>query len=374
MPRSQSWSSTSDEEREGPGLRPELSKLDTAVERIAHALERPGQPHLAMRSQAQIPGTGGRDNSMNPYLVPGLEARPDGPLCPFHVPDHERYYVPVDNTQEAFEQFQEQMGDLLGLRDEGRLVVVSGQRGCGKTALINRCASWLRDTLGPRAIEGKILPLTQECLDSQSIKRRMNHVFQCVVDDLWRHKRLSKEDHIRGLKEQRDDLGIAYRYLSSVLDDDLVTIVLLPPSEDLVKEVSEYAKYARKNIVFFVESSYVNYMENFWPSIREASRMPPIRLDVGLLGERDGWRFAQARQEHYSDAETFRRVSETTMLRVTEDWKTSIGQLQALLFGVYRELNDESSLAGKVISDEVTYGEITNYYFRLTRNNAGHIP
>jgi hypothetical protein len=311
---------------------------------------------------------------MNPYLVPGLEARPEGPLCPFHTPEHERYYVPVDNTQEAFEKFQGQMSDLRGLRDEGRLVVVSGLRGCGKTALINRCASWLRDSLHGLGAEAMIFSLTHEYLDNQSIQRRMDHVFQCVVNDLLQRRRLSEEDHIRGLKEQRDDLGIAYRYLSGVLDD-LLTIVLLPPSEDLVKEVAEYAKYAHRNIVFFVESSYVDDVESFWSNICSASRVPPVRLEVGLLGERDGWRFAQARQEHHSDAEELRKVSESTMRRVMENWNTaSIGQLQALLFGVYRELSDRPEPEDVVTSDEVTYGDITNYYFKLTRNSAGRLP
>jgi len=312
---------------------------------------------------------------MNPYLVPGLEAGPEGPLCPFRRPEHERYYVPLDNTQQAFEQFQEQIGDLRGLRDEGRLIMVSGQRGCGKTALINRCATWLRDGLDNLGIQGMIFSLTQEGLENQPIQRRMNHVFQCVVDDLWQRELLSKEDHIRGLKERRDDLDLAYRYLSGVLDDDIVTIVLLPPSADLVREVEGYAKYARKHIVFFVESSFVDSMERSWPDICTASRVSPILLEVGPLRERDGWLFAQARQEHHPIAdEMFPRVSEKTMQRVTDGWETSVGQLQALLFGVYRERSNRPGPEITVTSDEVTYADITSYHFRLTRNRAGHIP
>lgn len=66
MTRSQIWARMSDEEREreGQALRSELSTLDVAVDRIAHALERPGRPHRAMRSHTQVPVvTGGRDNT-----------------------------------------------------------------------------------------------------------------------------------------------------------------------------------------------------------------------------------------------------------------------------------------------------------------------
>lgn len=311
---------------------------------------------------------------MNPYLVPGLEARPDGPLCPFRIPEHEDYYVPIDNTQEAFEQFQEQMGDLRGLRDEGRLVVVSGQRGCGKTALINRCATWLQDSLHDLDIEGMIFSLSQECQVNDPIKVRMDHVFQCVVDDLWRRRRLSEKDHIEGLKERRDDLGLAYRYLGRVLNDDLVKIVLLPPSEDLVKEVVDYAKYAHKNIIFFVESSYVENVERSWPDIREASRVSPIRLEVGPLREQDGWLFAQARQEHDPNAQNLRKVSEETARLVMHGWKASIRQLQELLFWVYREPSEQSESEGVVKSEEVAYADILKCYFLLTRNRAGHVP
>lgn len=320
-------------------------------------------------------GRGGSDNSMNPYLVPGLEATPNGPLCPFHTPEHERYYVPVDSTKEAFEQFQAQIGDLRGLGDEGRLVVVAGQHGCGKTALINRCATWLRDSLADLDINCEISSLTQECLTNEPIQHRMDHVFQCVVDDLLKREQLSEEDRVRALKERRDGIDIAYRFLSSALDsNNVVTIVLLPPSEDLVKEVERYAQYARKSIVFFAESSFVRAIEMSWPAIHSAGRVPPIRLEVGPLRERDGWLFAEARQEYHPNVTTFRKVSEATMRRVTDGWNTSIGQLQALLFGVYRELNNLLGPEGMVVSDEVTYSEITNYWFKLTRNENGPTP
>lgn len=312
--------------------------------------------------------------SMNPYVVPGLDTRLDGPLCPFRAPEHERYYVPVDNTQRAFEQFQEQMGDLGSLRAEGRLVVVSGQPGCGKTALINRCATWLRDSLDDFDIEGMIFSLDQECLENEAVERRMNHIFKCVMDDLREHQRLSEEDHTAGLKQQRDDLDIAYRYLSNVLNDNVVAIVLLPPSAELVKEVLAYAKYARASIVFFVESSFAPAIDISWAGICGASRVPPIRLEVGPLAKQDGWLFAEARQEYHPNARTFRKVSEITMQRVTNGWSTSIGQLQALLSGVYRELNRLLGPEGMAVSGEVTYEEITDYWFRLTTNRDGRIP
>lgn len=309
---------------------------------------------------------------MNPYQVPG----PDAPLCPFHTPEHERYYVPVDNTQEAYEQFQQQMGDLRSLRDEGRLVVVSGQRGCGKTALINRCATWLQKSLGDLGVEGMIFPLTHEGLENQPIDHRKNHIFQCIIDDLWRCGRLSEDDRTKGLREGRDSLDIAYRYLSGVLADNLVTIALLPPSMDLIKEVEDYAKYARKRIVFFVESSFVDKIEKSWPDICNAGRTTPVRLEVGPLRAHDGWLFTRARQElftqehqtHNTKVQNFRRVSKETVYRMTDGWETSIGQLQALLSDVYQDLDDQTGSERTTASDEITYEDITHHFFKLFRD------
>jgi hypothetical protein len=181
---------------------------------------------------------------------------------------------------------------------------------------------------------------------------------------------------MRGLKEGRDSLDIAYRYLGGVLDDNFVTIVLLPPSEDLVKEVEDYAKYARKHIIFFVESSFVDRIERSWPDIYKAGRTSPIRLEVGPLRAHDGWLFAQTRQELFAQeckersarAEDFRKVSEETVHRVTDGWETSIGQLQALFSGVYQELNDRPESEKAATSEEVTYADITNHFFKLFRN------
>lgn len=310
---------------------------------------------------------------MNPYRVPGL-TRPNGPLCPFNVPDHEKYYVPVDNTQKAFEQFQEQIsGDLRLLSTEGRLVVVSGEEHCGKTTLINRCAAWLQGRLKDAGLQGHIFPLADEGTDNSSVDTRIIHVFDFMIDDL-RRLRLLGEDQLTELADRRDNLDRAFRYLSDILDNNRVLIVLLPPSKDLIKaEVVKYANFSRGKIVFFAESTSVDIVRRHWRSMQNAGRVSPILLKVGPLNENDGWLFADKRQEIHGgqpDVGPFRKVNSDTMRDVTQGWTTSVGQLQELLYGYYHEMSVQPPRNNALPPDDVTFDDIAKYYFRFTRNET----
>ena len=299
---------------------------------------------------------------MNPYLVPGMEGRPLAPLCPFQVDEHEDYYVPVDHCQQAFEEFQELIGDVAA---QGGLVVTTGQRGCGKTSLINRCANWLSGQLD----KAQIISLVDESSPTDPIEYRLRHVFSCVLDDV-RSRQLLDADQLKGLEDRTDNLELGYRQLSSLLDPGTVLIILLPHSEDLTKEIAHYARFTRPRLVFFAESSYPDNVDRRWKDIAEACRVTPLLLRVGPLSEGDGWRFARARQERselHPDAGVYRRVSEETMQRVTA-LPMSIGQLQNLLHGVYEEQRRDPPADDAL---ELSYEEITDYFFRRSMDAGG---
>ncbi|MFB9536286.1 MULTISPECIES: AAA family ATPase [Streptomyces] len=85
-------------------------------------------------------GTGdGRDNSANGSAA--LSA--DHPLVPWKQPDHMNQWVDVDHSRDELDRFEEDWPSLGELLDSssghGRVVVVSGQPGMGKTSLIHRC-------------------------------------------------------------------------------------------------------------------------------------------------------------------------------------------------------------------------------------------
>jgi hypothetical protein len=309
---------------------------------------------------------------MNPYRVPGLTG-PNGVLCPFKKPDHDDYYVPVDNTQKAYEQFTEEIDDPHRLSTDGLLVVVSGEQHCGKTALINRCAAWLRRRLNDVDLQGHIFQLTRERIATRSIETRLAHVFDCISDDLG-HRRLLGEDQLRELANRKNDLERAFRYLSDILDQNRVLIIVLPPSADLIKEAERYANFSRGKIVFFAESSYVDIVRHHWPSIRSAGPAAPILLEVGPLHEDDSWFFAHARQEIHrgqSNASPFLKVTKESMKDLTAGRIVSIGEMQKFLHWMYDNMKSQPHLYSASPSDEVTTVDILKAFIRWTGKRTG---
>lgn len=318
---------------------------------------------------------------MNPYLVPGLEATPHAPLCPHLNKAHDTFYVEVDDTEKEFGRFQKTMKSVGRLAEGGgRLVVVTGEKGCGKTSLINRCIAWLRDELAEAQLKGEIFALADSAKPHQSIMLRMGQVITDLVDDLRDEQREVGPQHInrlerriREIEDTSDEethvtkVDRVYRYLvHDALPADRIAIIVLPPSSDLAGEFKNYADFARHpRIVFFAETDYVEDVSRVWPGIHMSDRMAPILLKVGLLSADDGWTYAHARQGSDSADPSFPRVSKETMRRVTGEGVVSIGRLHWLLHGVYEELVSQKTPGDSLPFREVSYDHIADYFFRL---------
>lgn len=331
---------------------------------------------------------------MNPYLIPGLEATPHAPLCPHSDRAHDKLYVPVDDTENQYGRFQGTMNSVSQLAEGGRLVIVAGGKGCGKTSLINRCATWLRDELAKpeTQLKGVIFALTDCATLNQSVKLRTELVITNLVDHLRDERHEVNFQHIdklsRSIREIQDirdtqdskdkelhvaKVDLAYKYLmSDALPIDRIAIILLPPSGDLTKdEIQNYAGLAKHpRIVFFVESDYVEDAGRVWSAMHNSGRKAPILLKVGLLNADDGWTYADARQGGCSADPSFPRVSKKTMQRVTQERVVSVGRLHRLLHGVYEDLAAQST---SLPLPEISYEHIADYYFRSNFSESGNV-
>ncbi|MCF0079997.1 ATP-binding protein [Streptomyces lomondensis] len=73
----------------------------------------------------------------------GATLSADHPLVPWKQPDHVHQWVDVDHSREELDRFVRNWPDLGELLDanvgHGRVVIVSGPPGMGKTTLIHRC-------------------------------------------------------------------------------------------------------------------------------------------------------------------------------------------------------------------------------------------
>ncbi|WP_394621462.1 hypothetical protein JNUCC0626_20890 [Lentzea sp. JNUCC 0626] len=301
---------------------------------------------------------------MNPYLVPKGGDGP-GPLCPHKDPTHELYYVEVDHTGVAFEQFKAEIGSVARVRESGRLVVALGWDGCGKSSLLNRCATWLKAFVQQES-DGRCLvfPFVDACLDSDPVEDRQQAVYQCLFDELDNRGMISPQDR-ENLKERT--LKLRYQYLSKFVLGDTVVVILLPRTE-IEKEVENYAHWTHGNLVFLAESRQVDAVKTHWRKIRGANQGPaPIQLEVGKIDPDDGWAFVQALDLHRTDEDTYPFVSRDAIRKVIEAKEFSIGELHNLLFRLFEWIRIEGVNSGPLGSGqtgEVTYHHITDFYFR----------
>jgi energy-coupling factor transporter ATP-binding protein EcfA2 len=292
--------------------------------------------------------------AINPFLVPGWEESPLRPLCPWRYESHDELYVDVNHTLAAFQEYTRRMAAVENLREDGRLVLVTGESGCGKTALINRCARWTRDRLTERGLRGVVVDLTRDG-SRQSVEERMGLVAARLLDELA-HSALLAPEALASLDSVRPSR--LYAGLGNALPDDVVLIVLLPPADEVVQEVVAYAGLARRRLLFFAESSYLGHAQVL--KVRDSSPVPPITLAVGPLNQGDVRRFIEDRLTRHHDRGHYPRISTETMDKAAGPLR-SIAMLQRILSEVYEERGKQDS--GYTDDDWVTYEDITRLFY-----------
>jgi len=285
----------------------------------------------------------------NPFIIDPTSGHLR-PLQPWRVDRDQLFYVPVDHTEEQFTLFKRSLAQPHSLVDQGRLVLVTGNGGCGKTSLVNRCAKWVRDQLVTAGVNGAIIDLTQETKLTEPADTRMRKVFFRLVDELGQAMLIgaSARDTMLAVEVDR-----GYPILSrSLAATSTVAIVLLPPSGELADEVEMYAGLARQRILFFAESSYAQKMT--W--LRESSgrTASAIHLKVGPIGRSDCWDFVSNRLQ-LCDAGNAPKITRATVRRMANNLKgMNIRSVEKILHGVFERAIARSR-------STITYSDIGDY-------------
>ncbi|MEU4743091.1 hypothetical protein AB0G02_21865 [Actinosynnema sp. NPDC023658] len=310
---------------------------------------------------------------VNPFPLPGWESTPMRPLRPWHRPAHRDYYVPVDGTESAFQQFRQDMGDLTVLLEYGRLVLVTGESGCGKTALVNRCADWVAAELSGRGMRGVVLDLTG-CLPTDqelSIDQRTVEVCDQMFDLLVDHDAL-RPDAADRMEADRNVPRRVFPRLGRALREEVALVVLLPSPNELVDEVIRYARVlSNAKVLFLTESAYLGTNEVADVVRQLETWVPPITLHLGPLDPGDAQRFAEDRLSRHADAGTFPRMSDDAIELVAKHCQ-SVAMLQRFLHGTY-EHKLETGL-GYTEADLVTVEDIRAFLNTRSRNGLGNGP
>ncbi|MGM1060592.1 ATP-binding protein [Saccharothrix sp. Mg75] len=310
---------------------------------------------------------------VNPFPLPGWEGTPMRPLRPWERRAHRDYYVPVDGTEDAFREFRQGMGDLTGLLEDGRLVLVTGESGCGKTALVNRCADWVVTRLADQGLRGVVADLTG-CLPTDqelSIDQRTVEVCDQLFDLLVDHEALRPGAEGR-LAADRDVPRRVFPRLGRSLREDTALVLLLPSPNELVDEVIRYARVLRSPKVLFLTESAFFGPDEVADVVRQLETwVPPIVLHVGPLAPGDARRFTEDRLSRHADVGIYPRMSDDAITFVANLCQ-SVAMLQRFLHGTYEHKLDSG--LSYTEDDLVSVEDIRAFFNSKSRNGLGIGP
>ncbi|MBW4718171.1 ATP-binding protein [Saccharothrix obliqua] len=278
---------------------------------------------------------------VNPFAVPHLHG-PVQPLRPF-AHDHDGLYVRVDDGEQQYLSFQRQMGDLRALLEIGRTVLAIGESGCGKTALLHRCAAWVIAELGGRGVTAKVVDATRRFLVAREMPSAERLVAVCDhLYDLMRQDGLIRPDADAEFKENRREPYRVYQNLGGFMPDDHVLILLLPSPKELWEEVVQYAGFAQGRVLFLMESDML--ADEDVARIRRdvAHFTEPVVLQVGPLVAGDVERFVTDRLGRRGNTARFPRLSDEAIAAAGRKFKT-VAQLQLALHSTYQSRMDRAT-------------------------------
>jgi hypothetical protein len=272
---------------------------------------------------------------INPFCLPDS---PGKLLCPWMYPSHRELYVDLDNSKQAFEEFVHAMGSPTTLSDYGRLALVTGDSGCGKSALVHRCVDWVVEELKRNGLPSMPVDLTRVLhgRPQMEIEKRLSRACDSLFTRLLKQHVLKTED-AEYLRPDRDDPDRVYPLIPEALVDNRVLIVLLPSPGDLVNEVIRYAALVEPRMLFVVESALFEERNVYEIRNSPGALIQPITMSVGELQPGDAKAFIKDRLTRHSDRGIYPGMTEETMEAVARLLQ-SVAQLQRALSGTYGTL------------------------------------
>ncbi|GIF05463.1 hypothetical protein [Actinoplanes siamensis] len=322
---------------------------------------------------------------MTPEEPPRNPFRNTGALRPWEDESaDEQLYVAVDHTLEQFRRFVAYLSDPpRDIRSRGRLIVVTGGRGSGKTSLIHRCVNHVKNKVPGGKL--KIVDVTRhQRLRNRGPEGSGPDNFQDNYFDRLTHHVLTE---MNGLSERYTDPGSnigpaasAYSRLASSLrrEGDLAAI-LLPAFLDQVSSPSDttdaeaeagaeageliehpvesYMQFRNKGIIFFAESRNPVAMAAWYKDLDADAQAETIVLTLGPLKPGDGWRFARERLKDVTD-QRVPIVREETMTNLLANGRSmTLSHLGQLCSELWNAAIARGSL-------EITDEDIARFYER----------
>ncbi|MEU5692267.1 hypothetical protein [Actinosynnema sp. NPDC020468] len=277
---------------------------------------------------------------INPFTVAGFDS-PMQPLCPFRH-EHDDLYVGVDDSERQYERFRRHLGDLSSLRSDGRIALVTGDTGCGKSALVNRCAAWVVRKLTALGVTANVVDATTALAAARpsSPAERLAAVTDHLFDAL-RHLDVLEPTTLAEFELNRTNPMRVYRNLYRYLRPDHALVVLLPSPGVRWDEVVTYADLRQGNVLFVAESDALGEKDvaRIANAVERHTRLVDLR--VGALKPGDVRAFVADRFGRHR-AGRFPALADAV-----PEWADSlaltVGQLQRILHSTYEHLLDQDT-------------------------------
>jgi energy-coupling factor transporter ATP-binding protein EcfA2 len=180
------------------------------------------------------------------------------PLSPLRVDAHKHRYLPVDSSQERFDDFTRTFADPAAWARKGHLVVVTGDRGYGKTSLIQRCVSWLQEQAAPHC-KMVVVDLSDERWSlTETEEDRRRRTLDWILDTLRRDLQADQVAQIKNHADMMESFRDLGRVLSTRADGSgnalpPIVVAVLLQGYPRPSELEQYYSLARPGMFFFAE-------------------------------------------------------------------------------------------------------------------------
>ncbi|MBM7776110.1 GTPase SAR1 family protein [Actinokineospora baliensis] len=280
--------------------------------------------------------------AFNPFVPPQRRvSKAMLTLRPIDHPDHDDHYVDVCGSARAYQRLVGSPDVVEDIVTTGGYVLAFGESGCGKTALVNRCAHWAREALR-EALDARVVIVDLRkhalALESSSVATRIGWACQRLVRALRDEKALVDPAAPELDSEDPDQI---LPELDSLLDPSLALIVLLPDHLDLVREVLLYASgMLSPRVLYLAESALLTDAQVRKIELDLEDTRPPTVLRLRTLTRPDVLRFVADRLDRHRGAGRYPGLTDAT---VTELVTTgSVKTLQRTLLRTFEMLRGEA--------------------------------
>ena len=299
------------------------------------------------------------------------------PLRPLDRPSDEHRYLDIDSSTQMFTRFTETFGDPAEWTSGGHLIVATGDRGYGKTSLIQRCAYWLR-SFQQQTCQIVVLDLSAESWPEETghywpkgghdgpvldgPNPRIIRTFGRIIDKL---RASLPVELISELEKNSTDSSNFFYYLGQSLKGDWpgggaspIVLVVLLASYSTADEVDLYYKQACPGTFFFAEIydlGETRKVKDQIPGLNQG-RNDIQYLTMSVLKSGDGRELADwIRRERPGRPELPGEVVRDRFEHLITERRISISELNKLAWGVLR-------WAAKDAADRVENIHFNMYY------------